>query len=410
MSDSEQEQVAPEGDGPQGEVRKSPRWAEAALAAAAVAVALATGVFFYGPLPVTVDGSLMVVSRSTTTALLVQQGLFAEMRGDLVSIHGRLLEARAGGAPRVRVNGSPHGPSVALYPGARLTGARGDDVVEATVDRSVETTPAVRYLGTGPVESVEDSGSPAIVRVVVGAVSGEEVTRTPISAGSPMTVRREPAWAEPKQVALTFDDGPWRHTTDEILRQLTAADAKATFFVIGNRLHGGGAAIEKRVVAAGMEIGNHSLSHRLLGRAPRTTVKRQILKGSQAITRALGVRPRWFRPPGGSTSATVRKVSGRYGLRVAMWTIDPKDWKRPPARVIARHILDRVRPGSVILMHDGGGDRASTVEALEAVIRGLKARGYSMVTLSRLHGLPEALGTPGTPEAPRWSDVSVLGL
>jgi len=403
MSDSEQERVASEGAEPGAGVGKHPlRWQDAAVAAVIVAIAAAAGLFFYGPMPVTVDGALMVVPRYATTGLLVAQGSFAESRGDLMSVRGRLLQRGAGGAPRVLVDGSPHGPGIALYPGARLTAVRGDDLPESTIDRTIETTPAVRYRGSGPVESVEDSGTPATVRVVAGSISGEEVTRTAVSPGTPMTVRREPAWTKPKRVALTFDDGPWRGTTDEILRQLVAADVKATFFVIGNRLRGGGAAIEKRVVAAGMEIGNHSLSHRLLGHAPPKTVKKQIRKGSQAIERVLGVRTRWFRPPGGSTSARVRRSAKRAGLRVAMWTIDPKDWKRPSAQAISRHILDRVRPGSIILLHDGGGDRSSTVEALRAVLAGLKARGYSMVTLSGLYGLPEP------PEPPRWSDYRIL--
>jgi peptidoglycan/xylan/chitin deacetylase (PgdA/CDA1 family) len=87
-----------------------------------------------------------------------------------------------------------------------------------------------------------------------------------------------------------------------------------------------------------------------------------------------------------------REVKKRHE-RFVLWTVDPRDWSRPGVRVIAQRVLDHVRPGSIVLMHDGGGDRSQTVAALRLVIAGLKGRGYSMVTLSRLKRLP-ALPVP----------------
>jgi peptidoglycan/xylan/chitin deacetylase (PgdA/CDA1 family) len=358
MSANTNEASGPESEGTDHVAQPSTRAATVLLVAATVALAAVALLWGYGPIPVRVEGSLMIVPRDTTVAALMGRGLLSQPRGDLVSVSGRVLQAGSGAPPVVLVDGGGRGPDIALEPGARLTTVRGADVVEPTAVRSIETTSGVRYAGSGPVESVEDTGVPDVVEVVVGTVSGEEVSRRQVSVGVPMTIRREPAWPGPKRVALTFDDGPWKGSTDAILRQLVAAEVKGTFFVIGARLKGGGAAIARRVVAAGMEIGDHSQNHTLLGHAPKGVVRQQILRGARAVQSVLGVKPIWFRPPGGSTSATVRREAKRAHLRVAMWTIDPRDWERPPARTIARHILDRIKPGSGVGVHDGGGGRA----------------------------------------------------
>jgi len=162
---------------------------------------------------------------------------------------------------------------------------------------------------------------------------------------------------------------------------------KATFFMLGRQVKAR-PEMAGRVLAAGMEIGNHSYSHKYLARASHKLITSEIGDGAKAIQSVLGVKPAWYRPAGGSKNSFVFREAKRLGMRVVLWTIDPKDWKRPAAATIARRVLDRVRPGSVILMHDGGGDRSHTVEALEPIIRGLKARGYTMVTLSELNRPP----------------------
>jgi peptidoglycan/xylan/chitin deacetylase (PgdA/CDA1 family) len=256
------------------------------------------------------------------------------------------------------------------------------------VTRTIETTPAARYRGRGPRQSVEESGTPGRAEVVVGVVSGEERSRRVISTGIPATIRREPAWRGSMEVALTFDDGPWPSSTDAVLAELKAASVKATFFMPGYAINRR-PAIARRVVAAGMEIGNHTQGHRALGHASKKVIKSQIARGARTIRRVLKVKVRWFRPPGGSWSRAVKREVNKQHERFVLWTVDPRDWSRPGARIIAHRVLDHVRPGSIVLMHDGGGDRSQTVEALRLVIAGLKARGYSMVTLSRLKGLSD---------------------
>jgi peptidoglycan/xylan/chitin deacetylase (PgdA/CDA1 family) len=388
MSEEASEQMTNTGpaDPPVGTSRTRLVWSWIGLVAGVLAV-LGLALAVYGPTPIVIDGSLTVVARGTSIASLRGQGMLIGPRGDLVSIHGRVLKSGEGGESTVLVDGAAAATLAPLPSGARITNVRGPSVTEPTVRRTVETTPAVRYRGTGPSVSVEDSGTPGTAVEVVGAVSGEELSRAVVSAGYPMTIRREPAWPGRKEVALTFDDGPWRNSTDEVLAELKAAGVKATFFMIGRQVSNR-PVTARHVVAAGMEIGDHTQNHKLLAHAPHKTVTNEIAHGGATIQRLLGVKPRWFRPPGGSVSGFVRSEAKRLGYRVMLWSIDPKDWSRPGTRLISQRILDRVRPGSVILMHDGGGDRSETVAALKVVLHGLIARGYTMVTLSQLYHLP----------------------
>jgi peptidoglycan/xylan/chitin deacetylase (PgdA/CDA1 family) len=365
------------------------------LAVNVAATALLAAFVLAGPVPVrvTVDGIQTWVLRGTTVAGLLRQHRLAATAGDLVTPDGRTVVAQGGAPLTITLDGESAPLGAPLDSGESIVSRRGLDLVEPTVIRTIETTPAVRYRGTGPRESVEESGTPGTAEVVFGAVSGEERSRRVISTGMPTTIRREPAWRGAMEVALTFDDGPWPGSTDAILSELKSAGVKATFFMVGSAVKRR-PSVAKRVLAAGMEIGNHSLSHRSLGRASVKTIGSQVRGGSNTIRRVLGIRARWFRPPGGSWSSAVKREVKKRHERFVLWTVDPRDWSRPGVRVIAQRVLDHVRPGSIVLMHDGGGDRSQTVAALRLVIAGLKGRGYSMVTLSRLKRLPELEAPP----------------
>jgi peptidoglycan/xylan/chitin deacetylase (PgdA/CDA1 family) len=381
-------------EGPRAEGEEAAARRRAWLAVNLAATGLLAAFVLAGPVPVrvTVDGTRTWVLRGTTAAGLLRQHRLAGTAGDLVTPDGRTVVAQGGAPLTITLDGESASFGASLDSGDTLVSRRGLDLVEPTVTRTIETTPTARYRGTGPVESVEETGTPGAAEVVVGAVSGEERSRRVISTGTPTTIRREPAWRGAMEVALTFDDGPWPTSTDAILAELKSAGVKATFFMIGSAVRRR-PEVAKRVLAAGMEIGNHSLSHRSLGRASIKTIGSQVRGGSNTIRRVLGIRARWFRPPGGSWSSAVKREVKKRHERFVLWTVDPRDWSRPGVRVIAQRVLDHVRPGSIVLMHDGGGDRSQTVAALRLVIAGLKGRGYSMVTLSRLKRLP-ALPVP----------------
>ncbi len=186
-------------------------------------------------------------------------------------------------------------------------------------------------------------------------------------------------------VALTFDDGPHPEYTPQVLDVLARYDAPAAFFCIGLHAlaHPG---VVRRIAAEGHTLGNHSWSHAYLPDLGPIGLREQLGFTADALASACGgTRPsRWLRPPYGGRSPELLTAVAGSGLTTALWDVDAKDWSRPGAGVLAERVLDGVGPGSVVLMHDGGGDRSQTVAALPEVITGLRRRGYRIVGLDEL--------------------------
>jgi len=188
-----------------------------------------------------------------------------------------------------------------------------------------------------------------------------------------------------KVVALTFDDGPSGYTSG-YLASLRAEGAVATFFQIGQQVPGQGA-IERSILAGGNALGNHSWSHPDLSRGG-AFARDQLSRTSAAIrTAAGGYRVCVFRPPYGATSGGLVSVGSGLGMKSILWDVDTNDWKLPGTSAIISRAVGGARPGSIILMHDGGGNRSQTAAAVRPIIRGLKARGYRFVTVPELLGL-----------------------
>lgn len=184
-------------------------------------------------------------------------------------------------------------------------------------------------------------------------------------------------------VALTFDDGPNPDATPRILDALAAADARATFFILGRHAERWPALV-RRVHAEGHAIGNHGYYHRKLHFKSPAYVRDDLTRGADAIAHACGERPALFRAPHGFRSPWVNAVARSLGERVVGWTLGVWDSDRPGADAIARRTLDGARPGAILLLHDGDGydadgDRRQTAEAVPAVLAGLAARGYRVV-------------------------------
>ncbi|WP_428963786.1 polysaccharide deacetylase family protein [Micromonospora fluostatini] len=185
------------------------------------------------------------------------------------------------------------------------------------------------------------------------------------------------------EVALTFDDGPQPPYTGRVLDVLERYGVPATFFCVG--LHAGGHPDElARMREQGHELGNHTWSHPFLPELTRAQLVAQVERTAEAVERAGGSVPTLFRPPYGSRTPQVMRWLSELEPRVVLWDVEPFDWAMPGAETIARIVLDQTRPGSVILLHDGGGDRSQTVDALPAVIEGLLGRGYRFVPAGRL--------------------------
>lgn len=185
-------------------------------------------------------------------------------------------------------------------------------------------------------------------------------------------------------VALTFDDGPNPPYTGRILDVLDRYGVPATFFCVG--LHALAHHEElARMADAGHQVANHTWSHPFLPDLTRGELRAQLERTDEAIGKALGTDgPRMFRPPYGSRTPEVLSWLADGDNPVALWDVEPLDWALPGAPTITRLVLERTAPGSVILLHDGGGDRSQTAEALPAMIEGLLERGYGFVRAEEL--------------------------
>ncbi len=185
-----------------------------------------------------------------------------------------------------------------------------------------------------------------------------------------------------KCVALTFDDGPGPYT-DRLLQILKDDDAKATFFLIGNKVAANPAGAQ-RIVEAGMEVGNHTWEHPNMTTIPPEDIASQLSKASDAIRAATGQTPKLWRPAGGLTDDQVNQVAAQQGLAAILWDVIPFDWINDSNTAATRYMLtSQIKPGSVVLFHD---TYSSTVDLVYQFIPVLKANGYHLVTVNQLLG------------------------
>ena len=194
---------------------------------------------------------------------------------------------------------------------------------------------------------------------------------------------------EMKYVALTFDDGPSGRFTRRLLEGLEERNVQATFLLCGYRLkeYPG---LAKRINDAGHEIGLHGYSHRDMATLSEWELEKEI-----ADTRALlpeGCKAVFLRPPGGSGSAQLERITGEMGLALLLWSVDPRDWAVHDAAAVEAAVVSQVQDGDVILLHDLSD---SSVNAALAIVDRLKKDGFEFVTVSRLAALRGTIPQPG---------------
>jgi peptidoglycan-N-acetylglucosamine deacetylase len=213
-------------------------------------------------------------------------------------------------------------------------------------------------------------------------------------------------------VAIGFDDGPARET-GAFVRMLERERARATFFVIGRLIGARYRAEMLRELRDGDAIGDHTFTHPFLTLV--ANVDAQLRSTLDAVRAQTGYTPCVFRPPYGAYNARVLAVARRLGLATVLWNVDPSDYRKPGVRTIAARVLAAVRPGSIVVSHDGGGNRRQTLLAYERVIAALRARGYAFVTVpellafapvyARCAGSCDGLGVPRS-ALPRGARIS----
>jgi len=261
---------------------------------------------------------------------------------------------------------------------ARVTRPQPDKLVVSLVPREAGLSPhryrwrAIRSSGCEPGnrcrEALPAEGTRAFRLRPVRAVG--------CTGGSAGFVTNGPR--DRKVVALTFDDGPSDYT-DDFLDVLRGKDARATFFEVGQVMPGR-EEVMRAILAQGSEIGDHTMDH------VEFPDYGQIAGASARIRAYTRFQPCLFRPPGGAVDAGVVATAGSLGMRTVNWDVDPRDWSNPGVGAIYANVIGHVQPGSIVVMHDGGGPRSETLAALPRIIDTLRGRGYRFATVTELLG------------------------
>ena len=282
---------------------------------------------------------------------------------------------------------------------------------------------SVDVEGSGEILRIDDVPTVGrrTVRLGSGASDGLIVDEHFHSLPTPYVIRR--TGYHPRLVALSFDDGPDGTWTPAILNILQRAHVPATFFVVGENalMH---PALLRRIVAQGSEIGNHSYTHPNMAQLSPRGVSLELNSTQRLVEAYTGRAMRLFRAPyfGDAEPTTADEIGPALAAQQAGYLnvglhADPGDWRRPGVDAIVDRTVQAVeasgpeRSAQVILLHDGGGDRAQTVVALPRIIKALQARGYQFVTVSRLAGLSPAQVMPpvaGTDLAAVRIDVGIF--
>jgi peptidoglycan/xylan/chitin deacetylase (PgdA/CDA1 family) len=319
------------------------------------------------PVGVRVEGKLHYLPANTTLAGVVSAFHLKPKAGSLLDVEGDVINANLfPGA--ILVNGHPEYGDPLLPNGSVITVRDGRDRRE----------PVVRHLSPMP------GGAPGNPQFTLATAPGEQVVTVGKYSGKVLSTVFRPVgkFSYPREVALTFDDGPGPYTA-RVLAVLKRFKVKATFFVIGF-MAAANPDIVRAEVQAGMAVGNHSWDHPNTVRFNGLGAQRihdEIAKTTEFL-HSIGVSTSLFRPPGGSYSKLVISDAREFDSRVVLWNVDPRDWQRGrTAAQIVQNVLANVRPGSIVELHDAGGDRAATIAALPRIIRGIRARGLSLVTL-----------------------------
>jgi peptidoglycan/xylan/chitin deacetylase (PgdA/CDA1 family) len=200
--------------------------------------------------------------------------------------------------------------------------------------------------------------------------------------------------SDTNSVALTFDDGP-SPQTERILDVLAEHGVSAAFFMVGREVESF-PGIAQRVIAEGHEVGNHSYSHPYYLFQRSSETRYQVERAQNVIAETIGIRPMLARPPYGVRTPAYFGATRALDLLTVQWDVAGFDWKQITSKQIADNVLHKVRPGSIILLHDGDSSqkqvRKNTVEALPIIIKGLQERDLQIAPLSQL--LPEKIYEP----------------
>lgn len=221
----------------------------------------------------------------------------------------------------------------------------------------------------------------------IGALSALCLLRTlAFSAHAEAQVIYRSTQSDTMKIAITFDDGPHPTLTPQILEILKKYEIQATFFMVGVNVTNY-PETARAVISAGHEVGNHTYSHRSVGRMDFDSIARELEDCEDALEELCEYRPHLFRPPQGAVNTYVEHCAEAEDYTLILWSLDTRDWECKSTEQIVSEVLSKVQPGDIILMHDYIGTHSKTPEALEILLPKLLERGFEPTTVSSLLGL-----------------------
>jgi peptidoglycan/xylan/chitin deacetylase (PgdA/CDA1 family) len=252
-------------------------------------------------------------------------------------------------------------------------------ISEAQSQQSINTNDIAAYVGTQ--ERIEQFKASMLTTWQKEAQAKGIITDVP-SRFQGATIKAVTLPPDQKVIALTFDDGPWPQSTAQVLDILKKNNIKGTFFVVGRnvKLYPD---LTRRIVAEGHSIANHTWHH-WYHHMNAQAAAYEVANTSDIIFKTTGVKPGLFRPPGGIMTNGVVSYAKNNKYAIIMWSSDSVDYSRPGVPKLINNIFRNAQPGGIVLMHDGGGDRAHTVKALPEIINRFRKQGYQFVTIPEM--------------------------
>lgn len=339
---------------------------------------------------ITINGESEKVRVSSTLNEVYQDLGINTSPGDFVSVGGNVIEEDKGYAFEASVDGDALSRKqireYRIKGGEQITMTDGGDRTEDYDVEYRETQPKLVFEGNmGSVSFIKQWGKVGKQEIRHGRQSGETADGEWVDELKDcivMTKNLTPANGE-KLVAITFDDGPAATYTETYLDILAEHNAKATFFNLSPNQTEYPEIVQK-LAASGNQIMSHTNQHLQLSTLGKDELLSEINTAHTTIQEVSGVDTTIIRPPYGDFNNNCWLLSGGAISATVIWNQDTLDWQLPGSDAIVANALANVQPGSIILMHDGGGDRSQDIEALPQIIESLQADGYKLVTVSEL--------------------------
>lgn len=389
----------------------------AIIGIACIAICAIVGILLWSnrKVDIKLNGEDFSVRVNSTCEQVISAAELSPKAGNLVSVSGKDLEDGAGYAFTATLGGNELSPEDAeayrVAAGDELEIADGGDRMEDYDVQVVQESPQLEMGGDawGNITYVSQWPKPGSYEMRTGKRSGETARGDTLeeTQNAIITVHQIAPDDGRKLVALTFDDGPAEKYTETYLDILDKYNIHATFYNLGQNIEEY-PDIAKKVVDQGSEIQSHTYQHAQLTTLDASALQNEFSKTFQGIKDNAGIDTTAFRPPYGAFNENSWLKSGGLASVSVLWNQDSLDWKRPGADAIVQNSLKGITSGSIILMHDGGGNRDQDVEALPTIIETLQGEGYEFVTVTELmksdSSIPEdiASGNATMPEGCVW--------